>query len=124
MGQEYKEVWLFLCNFINRKQVEWKKKVKNKCAEILTEPMCVIWVIYPLGNLTTHRVMEIIMLNKVIEQTMWSMTLVSRTWVLFPNPVLFTTLALKICLRSKECLGNSWLLVWVSVSSTGKVFYG
>ena len=47
-----------------------KKKVKNKCAEILTEPMCVIWVIYPLGNLTTHRVMEIIMVNKVIEQTM------------------------------------------------------
>ena len=47
-----------------------KKKVKNKCAKILTEPMCVIWVIYPLGNLTTHRVMEIIMINKVIEQTM------------------------------------------------------
>ena len=64
------------------------------------------------------------MVNKVIEQIMWSMTLVSRTWVLFPNAVLFMTVALKICLRSKECLGNSWLLAWVSVSSTGKVFDG
>ena len=124
MGQEYKEVWLFLCNFVNKKQAEWKK-VKNKCAEILTEPMCVTWVIYPLGNSTTHRVMEIIMVNKVIEQTMWSITPLSRTWVLFPNAVLFMTLALKMeCLRSKECLGDSWLLAWVSVTSTGKVSDG
>ena len=50
----------------------------------VTIPMCVTQAVSPLGNSTTVCVTTVMVVNKLLEQMMWSVALVSKTQVSNP----------------------------------------